>query len=82
MHSAPNIELMNALAAEIRLRRRELGVSQEELVHRCEVNRTFVAKMELALNQPSLTVLHKLARGLEVDLTELIRRTLARYEAQ
>ena len=39
------------------VRRLELGVSQEELGHLCDVNRTFVAKIELAQNQPTLTVL-------------------------
>lgn len=82
MRTTQNIELMKAFAAEMKARRGLLGVSQEELAHRCEVNRTFVAKIELAQNQPSLTVLHRLARGLEVELPELIRLTLQRYETE
>lgn len=79
MRTTQNLELMKAFAAEIKARRGELGVSQEELAFRSEVNRTFVAKLELAQNQPSLTVMHKLSLGLETELPELIRLTLLRY---
>jgi transcriptional regulator with XRE-family HTH domain len=43
------------------------------------VNRTYVAKLELAMNQPSLSVLLSLADALAVELPELIRATLVRY---
>ncbi|MGC4397630.1 helix-turn-helix domain-containing protein [Hydrogenophaga crocea] len=80
MRSTQNPDLMQAFAAEVKARRGELGISQEELAHRAAVNRTFVAKVELAQNQPSLTVLHKLSLGLEMDLPELLRLTLLRYK--
>ena len=82
MKSTKNTDLMKAFAAELRARRLELGVSQEELGHLCDVNRTFVAKIELAQNQPTLTVLLKLAGGLQVELPELLRHTLKRYETE
>lgn len=79
MRTTQNLDLMKAFAAEVKARRGELGFSQEELAHRSEINRTFVAKVELAQNQPSLTVLHKLSIGLDVELPELMRLTLLRY---
>jgi transcriptional regulator with XRE-family HTH domain len=82
MKSTKNTDLMKAFAAELRARRLELGVSQEELGHRCDVNRTFVAKIELAQNQPTLTVLLKLATGLQIELPELMQHTLKRYETE
>lgn len=82
MRTAQNLELMRAFAAELKARRSELGISQEELAHRSDVNRTFVAKLELAQNQPTLTVLHKLAGGLEVELPELLQVTLKRYKTE
>lgn len=81
MRTTSNFELMKAFASEMKSRRGVLGISQEELAHRCEVNRTFVAKIELGQNQPTLTVMHKLAKGLEMDLPELLRLVLLRYEA-
>ena len=80
MKTAQILELMRAFAAELKARRSELGISQEELAHRSDVNRTFVAKLELAQNQPTLTVLLKLAGGLGVELPELLQVTLKRYK--
>lgn len=82
MKTAQNLELMRAFAAELKARRSELGISQEDLAYRSDVNRTFVAKLELAQNQPTLTVLHKLAGGLEVELPELLQVTLKRYKTE
>ncbi|WP_127804906.1 helix-turn-helix transcriptional regulator [Hydrogenophaga sp. NH-16] len=82
MKTAQNLELMRAFAAELKARRSELGISQEDLAHRSDVNRTFVAKLELAQNQPTLTVLLKLAGGLEVELPELLQVTLKRYKTE
>lgn len=82
MRTAQNLELMRAFAAELKARRSELGISQEDLAHRSDVNRTFVAKLELAQNQPTLTVLLKLAGGLEVELPELLQITLKRYKTE
>jgi predicted transcriptional regulator len=48
---------MEAFAAELKARRSGLKLSQEELAHRAEVNRTYIAKLELARNQPTLCVL-------------------------
>ena len=47
--------LIAAFADELRSRRAALRLSQEELAHRAGVNRTYIAKLELARNQPTLT---------------------------
>lgn len=80
MRTTQNLDLMQAFAMEVKARRGELGISQEELAHRADVNRTFVAKVELAQNQPSLTVLYKLSTGLELELPDLLRLALLRYK--
>lgn len=71
--------LVEAFAAELRARRSVLKLSQEELAHRANVNRTYIAKLELAQNQPTLSVLHRLALALNHELPELIQATLLRY---
>ena len=76
-----NDALLEAFAAELRSRRMKLGLSQEALALDAKVNRTYVAKLELAMNQPSLGVLFDLATALGVELPELIRGALARYRA-
>ncbi len=78
MHNAEH--LLNALGDELRFRRKGLGISQEELAHRAGVNRTYVAKLELAKNQPTLQILYKLAFALDVDLSQFVRSLLDRAE--
>jgi len=71
---------VEAFAAELKARRSRLKLSQEELAHRAVINRTYIAKLELAQNQPTLTVLHRLASALDGSLPELLQATLRRYK--
>lgn len=79
MRTTQNLPLLQSFAAEMKAQRNALSISQEELAFRCQVNRTFIAKIELAKNQPSLTVLLKIAEGMQVELPALIEATLKRY---
>lgn len=70
--------LIVAFADELRARRTALALSQEELAHLVGVNRTYMAKLELAQNQPTLTVLQAIATALSVPLPEFLGGVLAR----
>lgn len=72
--------LLEAFAAELRARRSVLKLSQEELAHRADINRTYIAKLELARNQPTLCVMHSLAQALNCSLPTLFQAVLGRYE--
>ena len=72
--------LLEAFAAELRARRSALKLSQEELAHRAGINRTYIAKLELSKNQPTLGVLQQLAMALGNELPEMMEATLARYK--
>lgn len=74
-----NEALLDAFAAELRARRATAGLSQEALSLLADVNRTYIAKLELAKNQPTLTVLYSLACALDLDLAELIHGVLLRH---
>ena len=78
MHNADH--LLKALAEELRSRRKDIAISQDELALRAGVNRTYVAKLELAKNQPTLQILYKLAMALDVDLPEFVQSLLERAE--
>lgn len=71
--------LLQAFASELKARRTKLKFSQEELAYRAKVNRTYIAKLELARNQPTLTILRNIADALEIALPELLQNTLVRY---
>lgn len=54
-------------------RRRELGLSQEELGYRCGLDRTYVSGIERGVRNPTLKVVWRLAGGLDVEASELLR---------
>lgn len=72
--------LVKAFGLELKARRSKLKLSQEALADLAAINRTYVAKLELGTNQPTLSILHRLAKALGDDLPELLRETLKRYE--
>lgn len=80
MHASRNPDLLNAFAIELKVQRNLLGISQEELAHRAGVDRTFVARLELGQNQPSLSVLFRLCEGLVVKPEKLIELTAVRLQ--
>ena len=82
MRSFQHPALLKALASELRARRAALGISQDELAFAAEMNRTFVAKLELAKTSPSLASLFKLALGLEVEPWELVLAIQQRFETE
>lgn len=52
--------------------RAEFPLTQEELADRCGLFRTYMSRIESGLTNPTLTVLHALAQGLEIDLAALL----------
>lgn len=79
MPSPANIPLLKAFASELKARRGKLKISQEELAHRAEISRTFLAKIETAVNQPTLTAIFKIAQGLGAEPEELVADVVRRY---
>ncbi|NLU69979.1 helix-turn-helix transcriptional regulator [Streptomyces sp. HNM0574] len=56
------------LGSTVRTRRLELGLSQEELGRRAQMTQSAVARFEGGGTVPSIPVLDRLARALELDL--------------
>ena len=63
--------VVRAVAAEIKARRSQLNISQEEFAHRADVHRSFIARLELGHTQPSLAVFFRLAEALSADIADL-----------
>lgn len=57
----------------IRARRGALGLSQEQLAYEADINRTYIASLEAGQRNPSLDLLCRLARALQVDPAELVK---------
>lgn len=82
MRKALDTRVFKAAGAEIKARRNRLQFSQEELAHRADIHRSFVARLELAQTQPSLAVFLRLADALECDPADMIKAIGARMRRE
>lgn len=69
----PAPRLQKAFGEAVRARRRELGLSQEELGFEAELHRTYVSQLERGLKSPSLATIEQLAQVLKTKPSDLIR---------
>lgn len=60
-------------AANLRKARATAGLSQMDLGRVCDVHPTVIARIELGQREPRLTTITKIARGLGIDTSELVR---------
>lgn len=65
-------QLRKVLARNVRSRRKELALSQEELAFEAEIDRTYVSQIERSTINPSLMVLYKVARALQTEVPILL----------
>ncbi len=75
-----NDKLLEAFSIELQVRRRARHLSQERLAQEAGVNRTYIAKLETGKNQPTLCVLHDLAKALRCSLAGLIDGVERRHQ--
>ena len=71
-----------ALGLRIKQLRAEYPLTQEELADRCGLFRTYMSRIESGLANPTLTVLHALAQGLEIDIGALLALPKAKPTAK
>lgn len=66
------LEMQQRIASNTKLRRKSLGLSQEELSFEAEIDRTYVSQIERCQINPSLLVLCKLSTALSATVEDLI----------
>lgn len=64
--------LLTLIASRIRIRRKELGLSQEQLAERAGLSHNYLARLELAWNSPTLKTLLSLADALDMHIADII----------
>jgi len=67
------MDLRQVFAANLRRLRHAKGLSQEDLAHEAEVNRTNMSKIEKGATWVGLEIIGKLAAVLDVEPAELLR---------
>ncbi|HLO48558.1 MAG TPA: helix-turn-helix transcriptional regulator [Kamptonema sp.] len=65
-------KILCALGHLVRQRRTALGISQEELGLRANLDRTYISGVERGVRNPSLTALTSLANGLGITVSNLL----------
>ena len=53
--------------------RKERGYSQEKFAEVCDLHRTYIGKLERLERNPTLPVLDRIARALDMELWELLK---------
>ncbi|MBF5056584.1 XRE family transcriptional regulator [Alcanivorax sp. 521-1] len=60
------------ISSNLKRLRQERGLSQEKLAEMADFHRTYVSQLERCVTNISIDGLDRLARALEVDVTELL----------
>lgn len=67
------MEIREVFAKNLRLIRQSKGLSQEELAHLADIDRTYVSSLERGVYSPTLDVVERLAKALETDAAEFLK---------
>ncbi|MBK6491639.1 MAG: helix-turn-helix transcriptional regulator [Sphingomonadales bacterium] len=67
--------LREVLAENLKRHRLATGLSQEELAHRADIDRTYVSSLERCQYSATVDMIEKLARVLGVEAAELLRQS-------
>lgn len=62
------------LGSELRKAREAAGMSQETLAFEAGVHRTYISLLERDLKSPTLKVLFRICRALDISASELVAR--------
>ena len=65
-------KILYVLGKLVKQRRKQLGISQEELGLRANLDRTYISGVERGVRNPSLTALVSLASGLGISVSVLL----------
>jgi transcriptional regulator with XRE-family HTH domain len=69
-----NESILTSLASNVKKHRKEAGLSQEELAFQCDIDRTYISKVERGVANPSLLILVKIAETLNVRIEDLVKK--------
>jgi transcriptional regulator with XRE-family HTH domain len=66
------MEIREILAANLRRHRTDAGLSQEELAHRADIDRTYISALERCVYAAGIDVVDRLAKALGTTTAELL----------
>ena len=66
-------EILEKFAQKLKNLRKERKISQETLALMSGINRTYIGRIENLKRTPSLVILDKIAKGLDMEIHELLK---------
>lgn len=72
------MEIRQVLASNLRRYRKAAGLSQEELAHRADIDRTYISSLERCQYAAGIDVVDRLARELGLEAADLLARPVKR----
>jgi transcriptional regulator with XRE-family HTH domain len=76
------MNIREVLALNVRKYRHAAKLSQEELAHRADIDRTYISAIERCIYAASIDVVDSLARELGIEAADLLRRHSGAEERQ
>jgi len=67
----PTLDVRERFGYAVKVRRDELGLTQEELAHKAAIHRTYLSDIERGTRNVSLLNIELLAKALEVSMADL-----------
>ena len=68
------MDIREVFARNLRRYRRAARLSQEELAHRSDIDRTYISSLERSVYAASIDVIDRLAAALEIQAADLLVR--------
>ena len=65
--------IAKSFGARVKELRKTQGISQEDLAHRCMLDRTYISGIERSIKNPSLNALETIAKGFGITVGELFK---------
>jgi len=69
-------QVKRRLAERVRSARTELGLSQEAFADSSDIDRTYASQIERGVANPSLEVLYRVCKALNLELEDLFRSSM------
>jgi transcriptional regulator with XRE-family HTH domain len=72
------MDIRQIFAINLRRQRQAKGLSQEALAHLADIDRTYVSSLERCVYAAGIDVVDKLAKAMDVEAADLLRRPARR----
>jgi transcriptional regulator with XRE-family HTH domain len=72
------MDLRRQVGINVRYWRKRLGLSQEELGFRADLDRTYVSGVERGVRNPTIVIIGRLADALKIEPEELVTKRKSR----